>query len=80
MSSIYFIQEQSRSVDSLIIHVGECHEYKDLVCLVLNDRVGVLSLLHILLPLPLDTATVILSVGMFVLAVILYDAYRQYGT
>ena len=32
-----------------------------------------------MLPLPLDTAALVLSVGMFVLAVILYDAYRQYG-
>lgn len=54
-------------------------QHKGLVCLVLNDRIGVLSLLHMMLPLPLDTATLVLSVGMFVLAVILYDAYRQYG-
>jgi hypothetical protein len=49
------------------------------VCLVLNDWVGVLSLLHIPLPLPLDTAAFVLGIGTFVLAVVLYDAYRQYG-
>lgn len=49
------------------------------MCLVLNDRVSVLSLLHIPLPLPLDTAAFVLGVGMVVLTVILYDAYRQYG-
>jgi hypothetical protein len=78
-SVIRFNQSQSaeyRSCYNLCIYVSWTQR---LSVSRIERESSVLSLLHIPLPLPLDTAVLVLSVGMFVLAVVLYDAYRQYG-